>query len=280
MAEQPPLWPARLHHIRIDSNEPGAMTSFYRRGFGYSEEPIGDNLTLLGGGERQLLIGKGKSGTLPYMGFALDDPAQLDAYRAYLQAKGFNLQPSPSPLFGDEAFALDDPDGRAVVFGLPMAPDEDYDRLPGRLQHAVVATRHLDKMCGFYIDGLGFTVSDWVEEEDGAPSACFVRSDAEHHSFAVFRADHAGLDHHAYEVTCWDDIRDWADHFASLEVPIWWGPGRHGPGNNLFIMVEDPDGNKVELSAEIERMHRHMPHRVWKHEERSLNLWGNAWMRS
>ena len=45
-------------------------------------------------------------------------------------------------------------------------------------------------------------------------------------------------------------------------------------------MVEDPDGNKVELSAELEHMHRHMPHRTWKHEDRTLNLWGNAWMRN
>ena len=52
--------------------------------------------------------------------------------------------------------------------------------------------------------------------------------------------------------------------------------GRYGPGNNLFFMVEDPDGYKVELSAEIELMPREMAARSWKHED----LWGQAWMRS
>ena len=96
----------------------------------------------------------------------------------------------------------------------------------------------------------------------------------------MFRAPEARSDHLAYEARNWNDIRDWADHFAALEVPLFWGPGRHGPGNNLFIMVEDPDGNKVEISAELEFMHRHMPPRQWAHEERTLNLWGGAWMRS
>jgi len=67
---------------------------------------------------------------------------------------------------------------------------------------------------------------------------------------------------------------------ASLRIPLWWGPGRHGPGNNLFFMIEDPDGHKVEFSAELELMPHEMPPRTWPHEQRTLNLWGSAWMRS
>ena len=42
------------------------------------------------------------------------------------------------------------------------------------------------------------------------------------------------------------------DHLASLDVNIAWSPGRHGPGDNLFFMINDTDGNWVELSAEFE----------------------------
>ena len=108
----------------------------------------------------------------------------------------------------------------------------------------------------------------------------FLRSDPEHHSFAAFRAPQSRADHHCYETNGWLDIRDWADRMASLRIPLWWGPGRHGPGNNLFFMIEDPDGHKVEFSAELELMPREMPHRTWPHEQRTLNLWGSAWMRS
>ena len=43
--------------------------------------------------------------------------------------------------------------------------------------------------------------------------------------------------------------------------------------------LED-DGHKVEFSAELELMPKEMPHRTWPHEQRTLNLWGSAWMRS
>ena len=111
-------------------------------------------------------------------------------------------------------------------------------------------------------------------------TATFLRSDPEHHSLACFRAPEVRPDHQCYEPTCWNDIRDWADHMGTQRVKLWWGPGRHGPGNNLFFMVEDPDGHKVEWSAELEVMPRDMAPRAWKHEERTLNYWGQSWMRS
>jgi catechol-2,3-dioxygenase len=107
-----------------------------------------------------------------------------------------------------------------------------------------------------------------------------MRSDSEHHSLGMFRAAAQRLDHFCFESSCWNDIRDWGDHFSEQRIPIVWGAGRHGAGNNLFIFVEDPDGNKVEISAEIELMSWDQDHREWPHEERTLNLWGTAWLRS
>jgi catechol 2,3-dioxygenase-like lactoylglutathione lyase family enzyme len=180
-------------------------------------------------------------------------------------------------LFDDAAFAVVDPDGRRLVFGLSKDASSG-EGLPGRLQHFVCASAQLPEMVKFYRE-LGMVESDRVLEEE-ALAACFLRSDPEHHSFAAFRAPAARPDHHCYETDGWMDIRDWADHMGRLGIKLWWGPGRHGPGNNLFFMIEDPDGYKVEFSAELEHMPREMPHRTWPHEERTLNLWGSAWMRS
>ena len=44
----------------------------------------------------------------------------------------------------------------------------------------------------------------------------------------------------------------WGDRFAKEHITIFFGPGRHGPGNNLFFMVVDADRNRLELSAELE----------------------------
>ncbi len=283
-----PLWGAELDHIRLDSGDPHQLTAFYRDAFAMAEQALADGTTLLRGPDRRLIVGSGAEGGQPYSAFRFADQAQLDAYKAHLTAQGVNLMPSPSPLFAGSAFAVADPDGRQMVFGLAeVANDEDSGapagHPPGRLQHVVVATADLSAMMAFYEDTLGFVATDHVlrDDDDGGQTltAVFYRSTPEHHSFAMFLSDGARPDHHAYEVSCWNDIRDWADHMAALEIKLWWGPGRHGPGNNLFFMVEDPDGYKVEISAELENMADDDPVRQWPHNERSLNLWGPGWMR-
>jgi catechol-2,3-dioxygenase len=153
---------------------------------------------------------------------------------------------------------------------------------PSQLGHLRLNSSDPAGLAHFYAETLGFVPSDYCAEdpEDTTTrTVAFYRSDPEHHSFAVFGASQARADHHAYKTTCWNDIRDWADHLASRHIKIWWGPGRHGPGNNLFLMIEDPHGHALELSAEIEHLDRYTAPRVWPHDERSLNLWGPGWMR-
>ncbi len=281
-----PLWPAQLDHFRLDSDVPQALCAFYCQALGLEASPQADGTTLLDGPGRRLLIGTGRRGEQPFIAFRLPNTSQLAALAARLTDRGLELLPSPTPLFQVGALAVRDPDGRQVVFGLPRPHLSPGGRptslgvLPGRLQHVVVASQNLGPMLRFYEHGLGMVVSDTVREEDGTPTVGFLRTDPEHHSFAVFRAPQSRPDHHSYECTCWNDIRDWADHLAGLRIPLWWGPGRHGPGNNLFFMFQDPQGYLIELSAELEVVPDEVRGRFWKHEERTLNLWGPGFMRS
>lgn len=92
----------------------------------------------------------------------------------------------------------------------------------------------------------------------------------------------ATLDHIRYDSPDPARLADFysrADHFASLEIPIWWGPGRHGAGNNLFFMIKDPDGNNIEISAELETMKKGQPGRTWMGARHAINLWGEPWIR-
>jgi catechol 2,3-dioxygenase len=281
MSEKPAIWPSRLHHIRIDSTDPAGLIPFYRDGVGLRERPLAEDTWLLDGRKRRIVIGRGAKNGLAFAAFAMADAAAVDALRADLESRQVPIEPSPTPLFDDDAIAVRDPEGRPIVFGVPAMTYDGADGLAGRLQHFVVATTDLPRLHAFYGDTLGLVVSDEViDGESGEVTARFYRSDPEHHSFAAFRAPESAFDHHAYEADCWNDLRDWADHFSRLRVTLFWGPGRHGPGDNLFFMVCDPDGNKVEISAELEHMPLTMAKRTWPHEERTLNYWGQAWMRS
>lgn len=272
------LWPARLHHLRRDSPEPERLARFYGDLLGDAVDLLGDEQWLVHGRERAMVVGKGPAGSVPYFALQVQDADQLERCKRALEKRGVAREPSPTPLLGQGAFAIKDPDGRRLALGLSKSRFS-ADGLPGRLQHFVCATAQLGEVVEFYRDRLGMLESDRVLEGD-ALSASFLRSDPEHHSFAAFRAPASRPDHHCYETSGWMDIRDWADRMGSLGIKLWWGPGRHGPGNNLFFMIEDPDGYKVEFSAELELLAREMPHRTWPHEERTLNLWGSAWMRS
>ena len=274
-----PLWPARLHHLRRDSPEPERLARFYGELLEDRVTALPDGQWLVQGHGRCLVVGSGAGGAVPYFALAMRDAAQLASYAASLERLGAARKPPPTPLFAEGAFAVTDPDGRLVVFGLPLRKSGIQSRLPGRLQHFVCASIRVPELLAFYRDILGARESDRVlENEDVA--AVFLRSDPEHHTFATFRAPESRPDHHSYETGSWNAIRDWGDHMAKLRIPLWWGPGRHGPGNNLFFMIEDPDGHKVEFSAELERMTEDAPFRTWPHEQRTLNLWGSAWMRS
>ena len=269
----PELWPARLHHLRRDSPKPEPLAKFYGELLGDRVAQLPDGSWLVDGRGRRLVVGNGPAASVPYFALQMQDSAHLQAFRRRLR----KTEDCSLPLFAEGAFSVTDPDGRRVVFGLPRE-EVASEGLPGRLQHFVCATQRLPEMLEFY-RALGMVESDRVLEGD-ALSAVFLRSDPEHHSFAAFRAPESRPDHHCYETNGWLDIRDWADRMARLRIPLWWGPGRHGPGNNLFFMIEDPDGHKVEFSAELELMPKDMPHRTWPHEQRTLNLWGSAWMRS
>ncbi len=289
MLDVSPLWPADLDHLRIDSPTPQALAEFYAGALGMSVSSLGGDAYLAEGHQRRLVIGRGEARGNPWNAFALEDDEQLDHYRRFVIARGGAPLASPTPLFAQGGFATSDPDGRLAVFGLRGASAMHVAsgaaaEFPARLQHVVVASQRLPAMIAYYRDVLGFLVSDTVHVDDGKgglgeANVCFLRANLEHHSFAVFRALRSASDHFAFEVPSWDDVRRWADHFAALDIGIWWGPGRHGAGNNLFFMVKDPDGNNIEISAELERLPKGAPGKRWPAGGKALNLWGPAWIR-
>lgn len=290
METESPIWPAQLDHLRLNSDDPDMLTDFYCNALGFQSSKLPDGTQLLQGPGRRLVVGEGNPGERAYHGYKLQDRPQLEAVREFVRGKGLNMEPSPSSVFEPDAVAVRDPDGWLNVFGLPRRDLPSHKavnvgsalKLSGRLQHVVVASDNLSAMMQFYEEVLGYSASDYCSadvEDPATRKVAFYRSDEEHHSFAVFGASEVRSDHHAYEVDDWNAIRDWADHMSSLRIKIWWGPGRHGPGNNLFFMIKDPHGNQVELSAEIEVMPREMAPRTWPLDERSLNMWGPGWIR-
>ena len=275
---------ARLHHLQLQSPDPEAVARFYASVYGMQVRPDAGTWHCAGP-ECRLLIGPGAINRLAFSAFAFDDPAALAAYRRRVEV-ATRVGPNPSPLFDASGFSVLDPHGNSIVFGAAPRAKRDTPApangtaAPIRLQHFALRSTLPAELLPFYRDMLGFVVSDRVIDDTGRLRACFLRTDVEHHALAIFDATAACHDHLSFETSGWTALRDWADRVAALRVPIVWGVGRHGPGNDVFFMVRDPDGNLAEISAEIEVCAPGRAEGTWPHEQRTLNLWGQAIMRT
>ena len=112
---------AFLHHIRLTSPHPAALAAFYGRTMDMSVSTLPDGAFLCEGPLRRLMVEKGAAKGLAYGAFGCRDRDGLDELRARASAEGIETQPSPSPLFDASAFAVRDPDGNLIVFGLGQA---------------------------------------------------------------------------------------------------------------------------------------------------------------
>jgi len=265
---------AYLHHLALCSPDPAALASFYADTMDMQVRRMAPGTWLCEGPMRRMILTEGVEKSLAYAGFACRDSEGLSAIRGHAARAGLPLLPSPSTLFGDEAFSVRDPDGNIIVFGLG-GREEQRKGLRGPLQHLTMATQDPDALEQFYTGGLGFCTSDYTRGDSAAPEAIWMRSNHEHHTLACFKRKNAGIDHFSFEVADWAAIKDWCDRMGERRIAIIWGPGRHGPGNNLFIFIEDPDHNWIEISAELEVMYDRPPV-TWPAEPYTLNKWGPA----
>ncbi len=120
--------------------------------------------------------------------------------------------------------------------------------LPVKLTHCVFnaidaeATGHLAE------DVLGFRVSDRTK------AMVFVRCNDSHHSTAFARAGISSLNHIAFEMADLDAVMRGIGRLRDVGMVPAWGPGRHGPGENVFAYFIAPFGAVVEFSTAVNKV--------------------------
>ena len=95
------------------------------------------------------------------------------------------------------------------------------------------------------VETLGFKVSDRTAHMR------FVRCNRKHHALAYAKSDLASLNHIAFEMPSLDAVMRGIARLREAGYEPVWGPGRHGPGNNVFGYFIAPYGGVVEYTAEV-----------------------------
>jgi len=268
---------AVVEKLVLSSPDVDTIAAFYGSVFGYEVERAGVERRCTGS-QRSLWFRPGQANQLLEVHYRFEDS---DAYSRFRSRLGTPFADACFEL-NNSSVSLNDPDGRLLHFSIGEASAlSNATNLPAaRLQHYAVRSPRPQELADFYSEHLGFTISDRVRDAQGGLSAVFLRTNAEHHALAIFRSPECRFDHFSCETEDWHKLRVWADRMAEVRVPMAWGIGRHGPGNDTFFMVKDPDGNLAEISCDLEACAEDRPAGIWPHEARTFNLWGAAIMRS
>jgi catechol-2,3-dioxygenase len=176
---------------------------------------------------------------------------------------------------------LNDPDGHGVEI-VEWTPREsefpDLARLsselpgyrPRKLGHVNVVSEDVLRLSSFYVDELGFRITDRLGDE-----GIWLHLNADHHVHAMLQRETAHFHHFALELVDFGEMRVALDHLAQHGRWVIWGPGRHGVAASLFAYIRIPEEELiVELYADMEQLSPdHIP-RDWEDTPHSSNVWG------
>ncbi|MDG2112462.1 MAG: VOC family protein [Actinomycetota bacterium] len=128
---------------------------------------------------------------------------------------------------------------------------EAAPRPPRRLGHIVLGTPNFKEAVAFFVDGLGFKISDQILKG----VATFARVEQDHHNLLIHPGPTSYINHYAMEM---DDI----DAIGKAGMAVLGerddasivGVGRHVLGSNYFWYMLDPAGNMFEFFSDIDQI--------------------------
>jgi hypothetical protein len=244
-----------------------AETALYYAEFGLTPTTDGWFSTTHGG--RQLRITHAPTRRLLELRVGVDDGDDLDRIAANLGRLGLVATRQPQALSAVEPVAgvkvTIEIAGRLVQPPLPApssngpgrieranhrvpAFNRDYPVTPRRLGHAVLGTTDYQASMKFFLEGIGFKLSDVVKGQ-----GAFMRCSPDHHNVLVIQSPVNFLHHTSWQVDDIDEVgRGAAAMLEDHPERHVWGLGRHYAGSNFFWYLKDPAGNFSEYFSDMD----------------------------
>lgn len=256
----------RLTHATIAVPDPEATAAYYTD-FGLSRG-AGTRFSTRDGGE-QLRITRARHRRLEELGIGVDDADDVARAGSSLRAAGYRVDgdgttelTATDPATGIRARVAVAP--RIVQAPTPATPYNGPGRIsrhgrapgilrtdpvrPRRLGHVVSGTPDLAATVKFFVDGLGFKVSDEIKGK-----GAFLRCSTDHHNFLALAAPISYLHHTSWQVDDIDDVGRGAAAMLEQDPDRHvWGLGRHHAGSNFFWYLKDPAGNFSEYFSDMD----------------------------
>lgn len=257
----------RVSSITIGVPDVEKASGFYRD-FGLAEAAPGQFSTADGG--EQLHLTHSPVRRLLELAIGADNPDDVDRVASQVAALDVDVQRT------EDGMAATDP-GTGVRVRVEVAPRIEQDPVPStpyngpgridragrapklvadgpagarprKLGHVVIGTTDMEPSQRFFMDGIGFKLSDQISDR-----AFFLRCSEDHHNLLLQHAPVQFLHHTSWQVEDVDEIGIGAQHLLSRDPSRHvWGFGRHFVGSNFFWYFRDPAGNFAEYYADMD----------------------------
>jgi catechol 2,3-dioxygenase-like lactoylglutathione lyase family enzyme len=244
-----------------------AETAGYYEEFGLTR--LDENRFATVDGGEQLRLVPSPRRRLVELGIGAGDPDDLESIAARLAAVGVAVEQTSDALAAVDAGTavrvvlrvadpIDPRPALTIAQNGPGRPDRGTARAepilredpvrPRKLGHVVLGSTDLDASERFFIEGVGFKVSDSI-----AGLASFLRCSTDHHNLLVQAAPTPFLHHTSWQVDDVDEIGRAATALLEKDPTRHvWGLGRHHIGSNFFWYLKDPAGNFTEYYADLD----------------------------
>src|SRR5437879_1290374 len=183
-----------------------------------------------------LSLHQGKAPGLHHIAYAMSSDDAVRRMASLLERAGVRIVEEPhyfNEPGGGYGLRFIDPEGRCIEVSSGVSPHANGWQSkvvePRSICHIVVNTADIERITTFYTQVLGFRISDWSGQQ-----MAFLRTDSKHHNIAFNAAPHASVNHIAYLVSGIDELMRGISNLRKYGIESAWGPGRHGPGNNIF----------------------------------------------
>ncbi len=140
-----------------------------------------------------------------------------------------------------------------------------------KIGHVALHVADIERSARFYVEVLGFRITDVYGDDMMPGGAVFLRCNTDHHGIALFpatqdRVPGAGMHHMAFEVGSLDEVVRARAHLRRHNVPISFD-GRRRAGVQIAVEFRDPDGHSLEIYWGIDQVGsdgRARPAEEWK----------------
>jgi catechol 2,3-dioxygenase-like lactoylglutathione lyase family enzyme len=271
----------QIRHVGLFTPRLKAHARFYTDVWGLDQvSEDADAVYLRGSSPEQFILSLHASDRrgLHHIGYALPDEDSVERAATLLKKSNTRLVEEPHALNepgGGFGLRFIDPDGRCIELSSGASVHKSgwhsKNVEPRSICHIVNNTPDLQRITDFYTRVLGFRVSDWSGQQ-----MVFLRSESKHHNISFNAAPHASVNHVAYLVSGVDEVMRGISNLRNHGFQPAWGPGRHGPGNNIFCYFRDPFGYVAEYTSDIDYItdeSKHEP-KVWPRSPESMDRWG------